>query len=73
MMDFGDRDALIEDDPSIYYLKEHYVNYPCVLVRLSMVRADALKDLITGAYRFVSAKTARKAAGRPRRGSVKVQ
>jgi hypothetical protein len=25
---FGDRDALIEDDPGTYYLKEHYLNYP---------------------------------------------
>ncbi len=55
MMDFADRDALIEDDPGIYYLKEHYLNYPCVLVRLSRVRADALRDLVTGAHRFVSA------------------
>ena len=43
MMDFGDRDALLQDDPETYYLKEHYVNYPCVLVRLSRVRADALR------------------------------
>jgi hypothetical protein len=55
-MDFSERDALIEDDPATYYLKEHYVNYPCVLVRLSRVRADALRDLIEGAHRFVSAK-----------------
>jgi len=60
MMDFADRDALVEDDPSTYYLKEHYLNYPCVLVRLSRVRADALRDLITGAHRFVSAKVRRK-------------
>jgi hypothetical protein len=40
MMDFADRDALIEDDPDTYYLKDHYVNYPCVLVRLSRVRAS---------------------------------
>jgi hypothetical protein len=60
MMDFGDRDALIEDDPGTYYLKEHYLNYPCVLVRLSRVRADALRDLIAGAHRFVSAKARRK-------------
>ena len=66
MMDFADRDALIEDDPGTYYLKEHYVNYPCVLVRLSTVHANALKDLITGAYRFVSAKTGRKPARRGR-------
>ncbi len=60
MMDFADRDALVEDDPGTYYLKEHYVNYPCVLVRLSRVRADALRDLITSAHRFVSAKVRRK-------------
>jgi hypothetical protein len=62
MMDFADRDALIEDDPDTYYLKDHYLNYPCVLVRLSRVRADALRDLVTGAYRFMTAK--KKSRGR---------
>ena len=56
-MDIAARDALIADDPETYYLKEHYVGYPCVLVRLSRVRADALKDLVTGAHRFVSSAT----------------
>jgi hypothetical protein len=65
MMDFPDRDALIEDDPDTYYLKDHYVNYPCVLVRLSRIPADALRDLLSGAYRFVGAK------GRSRRPSRK--
>jgi len=60
MMDFADRDALIEDDPGTYYLKDHYVNYPCVLVRLSRVHRDALRDLVIGAHRFVSAKARRK-------------
>src|SRR5919198_739522 len=60
MMDFADRDALIQDDPDTYYLKEHYLNYPCVLVRLSRIHADALRDLITGAHRFVSARLRRK-------------
>jgi hypothetical protein len=64
MMDFADRDALIEDDPDTYYLKDHYLNYPCVLVQLSRVRADALRDLVTGAYRYV---TARMATPRARR------
>lgn len=64
MMDFGDRDALIEDDPGTYYLKPHYVNYPCVLVRLSRVHADALHDLIVGAHRFMSAKAKRASAKR---------
>jgi hypothetical protein len=68
MMDFADRDALVEEDPDTYYLKEHYLNYPCVLVRLSRVRADALRDLITGAHRFVSARVRSKSSGGSRRG-----
>src|SRR6266849_630226 len=68
MMDFAARDALIQEDPGTYYLKDHYVTYPCVLVRLSRVRADALRDLITGAHRFVSAKVRRKSSGGSRRG-----
>jgi hypothetical protein len=69
MMDFADRDALVEDDPDTYYLKDHYLNYPCVLVRLSRVSADALRDLVSGAHRFITAKMQRKRAGgdRPRR------
>ena len=70
MMDFAARDALLEDDPDTYYLKDHYLNYPCILVRLSRVRADALRDLVTGAHRFVSASVGTKSAGRRRRGVV---
>lgn len=55
-MDIANRDALIEDDPHTYYLKEHYVGYPCVLVRLGRVHPDALRDLVMGAYRYVLAK-----------------
>src|SRR5580765_7818951 len=66
MMDFADRDALVEDDPATYYLKEHYVNYPCVLVRLSRVRTDALRDLVRGAHRFVSTNVRVKPVGHSR-------
>jgi hypothetical protein len=72
MMDFADRDALLEDDPDTYYLKEHYLNYPCVLVRLSRIHADALHDLVTGAYRFVSAKIG-KSTGRRQRTTARVR
>jgi hypothetical protein len=56
MMDFPDRDALLEDDPHTYYLKEHYVGYPCIVVRLARVHPDALRDLVIGAHRYVSEK-----------------
>ena len=34
-LDFEQRARLIAAAPSIYYLTDHYVNYPTVLVRLS--------------------------------------
>jgi hypothetical protein len=67
MVDFPEREALIEDAPDTYYLKEHYVNYPCVLVRLDRIRVEALRDLVAGAHRFVSAKTRRKPVAGSRR------
>lgn len=51
MMAFEARDALIADDPETYYVKAHYLAYPCVLVRLARVHPDALRDLVIGAPR----------------------
>ena len=67
MMGFADRDALVEDDPATYYLKEHYVNYPCVLVRLDRIQVDGLRDLVVGAYRFVNSQMPTKVGRRNRR------
>jgi hypothetical protein len=67
MMDFADRDLLVGEDPDTYYLKDHYVNYPCVLVRLSRVSDAALRDLVAGAHRFVEARRARKASAHGRK------
>lgn len=54
MMPFDQRDALVEEAPDVYYLKPHYVGHPCVLVRLTQVHDDALRDLLMTAQRFVS-------------------
>ena len=62
---FNERDELIEAEPAIYYLKDHYVNYPVVLVRLDRVHRDALRDLLTAGWRFVS--STKKRIGRRRR------
>ena len=58
-MSFADRDELVAGDPDVYYLTEHYEPYPCVVVRLSRVNKDALKDLLTMGRRFVSDKSRR--------------
>jgi hypothetical protein len=61
------RDQLIAEDPDIYYVTDHYVSYPCVLVRLARVHRDALRDLLLMAWRFVSAAGKRRARPRKRR------
>jgi hypothetical protein len=65
-MDFDQRDELVATDPFTYYLKDHYVGYACVLVRLSRVHPDALRDLLLTAWRFVSASDRRRARPRAR-------
>jgi hypothetical protein len=67
MMDVPERDVLVEEEPDIYYLKEHYVGYPCVVVRLDRIGSDALRDLIIGAHRFVSTKARKKSSARARK------
>ena len=70
MMAFADRDALVEDDPATYYVKEHYLNHPCVLVRLTRIRLDALRDLVVGAHRFVNVQMRSKSDAGSRRSMV---
>jgi hypothetical protein len=62
-----ERDELIEAEPETYYLTDHYVNYPTVLVRLSRITRDALRDLLQMSWQFVSATSRRTArTGAPR-------
>jgi hypothetical protein len=65
-MDFTQRDELIAADPATYYLTPHYVDYPVVLVRLSRVRPDALRDLLLAGWRFESIRGGRRARPRKR-------
>ena len=67
--DFDQRDTLIAEDPDTYYVKEHYQTFPVVLVRLSRVNLDAMRDLLNAAHRVVSASQRKKKtrpASRPR-------
>jgi hypothetical protein len=60
MLDVLQRDELLEADPDTYYLKEHYRNYPVVLVRLAHIHRDALRDLLREAWRRASALAVKK-------------
>src|SRR5436190_13281195 len=58
-IDFDQRDALLTEAPKTYYVTDHYVNYPIVLVRLSQIRIDELRDLLNAAWRFVTSQKKR--------------
>ena len=43
---FDQRQGLIADDPDVYFITDHYLDYPWVLVRLDLVKPDALLEMI---------------------------
>jgi hypothetical protein len=53
-VDFDDRAELLAADPDVYYVTDHYVPYNAVLVRLSRVNPDVLRDLLGMAHKFVT-------------------
>ena len=53
------RDELIEADPDVYYIKDHYVPWPTVLVRLELIDDVVLRDLLMMAARYRSAETSK--------------
>lgn len=52
---FEEREEMMRAEPETYYITDHYLNYPWVLVRLPKVRPDAMRDLLKGAVRLASA------------------
>jgi hypothetical protein len=67
-IDFNLRTALIKENPEIYYVTDHYAEYPIVLARLSRIGIKDLRDLLGLAWSFVSSKKpARGASANARR------
>ena len=51
---FDERAELIAADPDTYYVTDHYVKYPSILVRMSRIHRDALQSLLGMAWKFMS-------------------
>lgn len=51
-----EREWLLEDAPETYYLTDYYRRHPVVLVRLSRIDRDALRDVLSVSWRLASAK-----------------
>jgi hypothetical protein len=47
-----ERDDLLEDAPETYYLTDYYRRHPVVLVRLSHIDRDALRDVLSVSRRL---------------------
>jgi hypothetical protein len=62
--DVEERQWLVDDAPETYYLTDYYERHPVVLVRLSRIDREALRDLLTVSWRMAVAKAGRRAPNR---------
>jgi hypothetical protein len=55
-IDPGERAMRLETDPEVYFITDHYLEYPWILVRLAVVDEEELKELLEDAWRLVAPK-----------------
>jgi hypothetical protein len=55
--DFLDRQILLQAHPQAFFVTDHYLNYPMVLVRLDKVERTELADLVERAWRMLATPT----------------
>ena len=44
------KEALLADDPAVYFTTPHFEGYPAVLVRLEVIEPDELEELVVEAW-----------------------
>jgi len=55
--DLLDREILLQSDPRVFFITDHYRDYPWILVRFASVDPSALPELIERAWRLVAPKS----------------
>ena len=53
-VDFDERAALVQEDPTTYAVTPHYESYPMVIVRLGEVSDVELEERLVEAWRFTA-------------------
>lgn len=48
--DVGVKEALVADDPGVYFTTPHFNGFPAILVRLEHITVDELDELLTEAW-----------------------
>jgi hypothetical protein len=51
-MSFEERGQLLASRPDVYYLTDHWTKYPGVLVRLSSIGRDELREILSAAWQY---------------------
>lgn len=59
-MDAVNRGFLLEAEPSLFYITDHYRDYPWILLRLTEVSKDRLKELLEDAWHLAAPPMVRK-------------
>lgn len=57
-IDFAQRAGLLRKSPQTYYVTDHYVRYPIVLVRLALIGKGELEGLLQRSWEVVAGKAA---------------
>jgi hypothetical protein len=52
--DFLDRQILLQAQPTVFFLTEHYLNYPMILLRLDKASRAVVADITERAWRLVA-------------------
>jgi len=54
------RDVMLEAEPGLFYITDHYKNFPYLLARLSKLSKTTLKDLLAARVLQIEAKSKKK-------------
>lgn len=57
LCDFPEREALMEAQPDVFYITDHYKDWPMVLINLDNVLWDAMPGIIEDAWRRAATPT----------------
>lgn len=63
------RDMMLEAEPRLFYITDHYRNFPFVLARLSALNRKVLKEILVGR----AAQLAQKPVKKPRKAAKKAK
>jgi hypothetical protein len=51
---FDERELLMQSKPKVFFITDHYLGYPAVLMRLAAASRKEAADIIDMAWRFVA-------------------